>query len=248
MKSLIIAIMMLVMCAVPFAALAGDGMVYQGEPDIQGVVEWNLAYRGDRLVGEIWVNGQVVIRIRQDMGGFGVEERTAIVASRLSNAVDEGLSPDDIVTGTRSSGPSIEIPLGHLVVVDEETAGLNRTTPDRLARIWANQIRIALGGDRLPEYITAVASWYGPGFHGLMTASGETFDSGELTAAHLSLPFGTILRVTNPVNHRSVLVRINDRGPHIPGRDLDLSQRAAEILGILGAGVATVWIEIILDH
>lgn len=85
------------------------------------------------------------------------------------------------------------------------------------------------------------ASWYGPGFHGQTTANGETYDQWAMTAAHKTLPFGTELRVTNTTNGRSVVVRINDRGPYIAGRDLDLSKAAADALGF--AGVATVRVE-----
>ena len=95
-------------------------------------------------------------------------------------------------------------------------------------------------GDRSAEEPgwTWRASWYGPGFHGNLTANGETYDQWAMTAAHKTLPFGTQLRVTNVANGQSVVVRINDRGPFIPGRDLDLSRAAAEALGF--AGVATV--------
>ena len=81
-----------------------------------------------------------------------------------------------------------------------------------------------------------VASWYGPGFHGRKTASGERFDTTELTAAHLSLPFGTKLLVRNERNGKEVVVRINDRGPYIKSRIIDLSQAAARALGIDGIG------------
>lgn len=85
------------------------------------------------------------------------------------------------------------------------------------------------------------ASWYGPGFHGERTASGEAYDQWGLTAAHRTLPFGTRLRVTNTANGRSVVVRVNDRGPFVPGRVLDLSRAAADALGF--RGVVTVRIE-----
>ena len=85
------------------------------------------------------------------------------------------------------------------------------------------------------------ASWYGPGFHGKKTASGEVYDQNAMTAAHKTLPFGTNLRVTNTANGRSVVVRVNDRGPFVAGRDLDLSRAAAQQLGF--DGVATVRIE-----
>lgn len=90
---------------------------------------------------------------------------------------------------------------------------------------------------------TWTASWYGDPYHGRPTASGERFDKNELTAAHKTLPFGTRLRVTYPATGRSVVVRINDRGPFAPGRDLDLSQAAAERLGLIPAGVARVRVE-----
>lgn len=96
------------------------------------------------------------------------------------------------------------------------------------------------------EYInrgTMKASWYGPKFHGRMTANGEIYDQMALTAAHKSLKFGTLLKVTNTKNGRSVIVRINDRGPYIEGRDLDLSKGAAIELGLLKKGVARVKIE-----
>lgn len=81
-----------------------------------------------------------------------------------------------------------------------------------------------------------VASWYGPGFHGRRTASGERFNQYGMTAAHRSLPFGTRVRVTNVRNGRSVIVRINDRGPHVRGRVIDLSKGAARAIGIGGTG------------
>ncbi|MBC5764919.1 septal ring lytic transglycosylase RlpA family protein [Ramlibacter sp. GTP1] len=81
-----------------------------------------------------------------------------------------------------------------------------------------------------------VASWYGPRFHGRRTASGERFDMHALTAAHPTLPFGTVVRVENPDDGRSVEVRINDRGPHIKQRIIDLSRAAARALGMLDAG------------
>ena len=87
------------------------------------------------------------------------------------------------------------------------------------------------------------ASWYGPKFHGKLTANGEIYDQMAFTAAHKQLSFGTLLKVTNPKNGRSVIVRINDRGPYIEGRDLDLSKGAAIELGILRKGVARLKIE-----
>ena len=90
---------------------------------------------------------------------------------------------------------------------------------------------------------TMVASWYGPKYHGRQTASGVVFDMYDLTAAHKTLPFGTRLRVTHVQNNRSVVVEVNDRGPFIRGRDLDLSYGAARELAMVDQGVAQVKIE-----
>jgi len=86
------------------------------------------------------------------------------------------------------------------------------------------------------------ASWYGPNFHGNRTASGERFDSRAMTAAHRSLPFGSRIKVVNQSTGRSVTIRINDDGPHIPGRIIDLSQGAFAQIASLGQGVAKVCI------
>lgn len=91
------------------------------------------------------------------------------------------------------------------------------------------------------------ASWYGQRHHGRRTASGERFDQHALTAAHRSLPFGSRVKVTHLRSQRSVVVRINDRGPHARGRIIDLSRAAAERLGMLRSGVAPVRVERIAD-
>ncbi|MFZ2323385.1 MAG: septal ring lytic transglycosylase RlpA family protein [Ignavibacteriaceae bacterium] len=98
----------------------------------------------------------------------------------------------------------------------------------------------------LVEYLdrgTMRASWYGPGFHGQKTANGERYDQMSFTAAHKSLKFGTLLKITNLRNSKSVVVRINDRGPYITGRDLDLSKAAALELGMVRRGVAKIKVE-----
>jgi rare lipoprotein A len=89
-----------------------------------------------------------------------------------------------------------------------------------------------------------VASYYGTKYHGRQTASGEVFNMNELTAAHPKLKFGTKVKVTHLANNRSVTVRINDRGPFVKGRVIDLSQAAAEELQMVHAGLAQVKIEI----
>ncbi|HEV2265584.1 MAG TPA: septal ring lytic transglycosylase RlpA family protein [Stellaceae bacterium] len=90
-----------------------------------------------------------------------------------------------------------------------------------------------------------LASWYGPRFHGNKTADGERFDMNALTAAHRTLPFNTYVRVTDLANGRSVVVRINDRGPYDGHRVIDLSARAARELGMTHYGTARVRIELV---
>ena len=90
-----------------------------------------------------------------------------------------------------------------------------------------------------------MASWYGPGFHGKRTSSGEVYDQNDLTAAHQTLPLGTRVVVTNLQNGRAVDVRINDRGPFAKGRTIDLSYAAARSIGLVGPGTAQVRIEVL---
>jgi len=97
-----------------------------------------------------------------------------------------------------------------------------------------------LGGEVPREFQRGTASWYGPRFNGRRTASGERFDMREFTAAHRTLPFGTLVRVHSLVNGRDVDVRITDRGPYAGNRIIDLSRAAAEELGMLGMGFKEV--------
>lgn len=110
---------------------------------------------------------------------------------------------------------------------------------------------IALGGwkyagkgrDSLSFIETGTASWYGPAFNGKKTASGEPYDQNELTAAHKKLPLGAQVTVTNLETGKAVNVEINDRGPYVPGRKIDLSKEAARQIGILHDGTSKVRIE-----
>ncbi len=90
-----------------------------------------------------------------------------------------------------------------------------------------------------------VASWYGPGFNGKKTASGETYNMFDMTAAHSSLPLDTVVKVKNVKNDREVVVRINDRGPFVGDRVIDLSFTAARELGMIGPGTAPVSLKVI---
>ena len=115
---------------------------------------------------------------------------------------------------------------------DLELANLEQTIPLDSQRLIASSF-------------SGKASWYGPGFHGRLTANGERYNQYAMTAAHRNLRFGTRVRVTNLNNGRSVVVRINDRGPFIRGRVIDLSAAAAQSLNMIHSGVAPVRITIL---
>ena len=123
----------------------------------------------------------------------------------------------------------------------------DRTTSSRASRHVASTKKHApraAGKDAAATKLASqgLASFYS---EGTRTASGEKFDARELTAAHPSLPFGTRLRVTNVASGRSVTVRVNDRGPYVPGRIVDVSYSAAESLGMIGKGVANVRLDVV---
>ncbi len=173
------------------------------------------------------------------------------VAGQIREVVPKLEANPDTLTpslGDRESGGQIG---GQTVFVlpdldaDQDHAPLQATQ-------WVNNLRLAFGAPPLdPSWVQMVsyglgethqtfggtASWYGPYFHGRQTATGETFNQHELTAAHKTLPFGTYLKVRNQFNGKTVVVRINDRGPYIGERSLDLSYAAAQCLGAYEPGV-----------
>lgn len=95
---------------------------------------------------------------------------------------------------------------------------------------------------------TGIASWYGPGFHAKKTANGERFDENELTAAHRTLQLPSLVRVTNLENGKSLVVRVNDRGPFSRGRIIDVSKRAADLLGFKNKGTARVRVQVLAEE
>lgn len=101
------------------------------------------------------------------------------------------------------------------------------------------------GAEVMRSLGTGIASYYGKRFHGRRTANGERFNMNAMTAAHKTLPFGTRVRVTNPRNGKSVVVRINDRGPFVRGRTIDLSRAAASRIGIIQRGHGRVKLDIV---
>ncbi len=186
------------------------------------------------------------------------------LAAQINQLHREGVDPSEIAVEwqeddqyliTVSDQPLLEF--GGDVILPDTTQDI---AEDALQA--TNRLRRLLGGtelltaiEGLPEpqrtaspvafRASGMASWYGPGFHGNRSASGEIFDQNALTAAHRTLPFGTHVRVTNVQSGESVVVRINDRGPYSHGRVIDLSAGAARAIGLVRLGVAPVQLDIV---
>jgi rare lipoprotein A len=133
--------------------------------------------------------------------------------------------------------PEAELPLPPMPAVAKTPSTFDATPTPVIAKVPL------LPQPRLVE--TGLASWYGPGFHGKLTASGEVFNQEKFTAAHRTLPWGSRVRVINLANGKSVIVQINDRGPAVKGRIIDVSRAAARVLGMMEAGTTTVQVELL---
>jgi rare lipoprotein A (peptidoglycan hydrolase) len=129
-----------------------------------------------------------------------------------------------------------------LGIADGQQAAIIKSSSNGLSPQRSLKIPGATVGAHIGE-----ASWYGPGFNGKKTANGETFDDSKFTAAHKTLPLGSKARVTNIGTGGSVEVEINDRGPYVNGRIIDLSHAAAKALGIIDAGIAMVRVELLSE-
>ena len=133
--------------------------------------------------------------------------------------------------------------VGFTVVVSEEETIKDAGANNEIISVEAETNSADLSLVNYSDMGAMKASWYGPGFHGKKTANGEVYDQMSFTAAHKSLKFGTLLKIINKKNGKFVVVRINDRGPYIEGRDLDLSKAAAIQLGLMKRGVARLKVE-----
>lgn len=194
--------------------------------------------------------------------------RATAIAAKLNQLHRDGLDANAITVKWKSEERYvIEANKRQIVAIDANTVLPGKTQgseqdalqiTNRLRRLVGNakplrevqnkpkdpdSQEIALGPVRVR--LSGLASWYGPGFHGNTAASGEVFDENAMTAAHKSLPFGTRVKVTNKDNGRSVIVRINDRGPYSGDRIIDLSAGAADVIGLTNSGVAPVSVDVL---
>ena len=180
---------------------------------------------------------------------------TAVVVVSGSIAVADGTAVQDITGRALATAPE-PTDLTQQDTDDDDLVGrgLDTATLDRLRA--AGEVADAPAprpvttpdrGDRSAEEPGWIgrASWYGPGFHGNLTANGETYDQHAMTAAHKTLPFGTLVRVTRLDTFHSVVVEINDRGPFIEGRIIDLARRPARDMDLLIKGIAPCRVEVL---
>jgi rare lipoprotein A len=198
--------------------------------------------------------------------------RATTIAGKLNQLSQAGLKAQNIkvVWNGKRNSYMVRADDQHLLEVSEGSTVLPKSTKDTAqdALQITNRLRYQLGYaaplkevEGMPKpvardsqviavgpvrfQIQGMASWYGPGFDGAYTASGERFNQYDLTAAHRYLPFGTKVRVTNLDNGRSVVVRITDRGPFVGDRVLDLSRGAAQIIGTVSSGVSPVRLDVL---
>lgn len=176
-----------------------------------------------------------------------------LFAHRIQEWLQESdRDPAQLTPTTRDGVKAIQGGDRTLLLLSDDLVESIPRNQDLLTVEWTNNLRKALGAEPLPiaeaqaqmyglvetpQKLQGTASWYGPYFHGRLTANGETYDQEDMTAAHPSLPFDTYLKVKNLQNGKMVIVRINDRGPYIPPRNLDLSLGAARVLGSEETGV-----------
>ncbi|MGB3491678.1 MAG: septal ring lytic transglycosylase RlpA family protein [Elainellaceae cyanobacterium] len=195
--------------------------------------------------------------------------RATAIAAQINQLYRSGVDAEDIIAEWDEDLESYVITVGDDVLLEfDNNIMLPDTTEDTSQDVLqaTNRIRRLLGGAdplaavegepqvaRAPQVsfgsvaftFSGMASWYGPGFNGRRSASGEVFNQNALTAAHRSLPFGTLVRVTNMNTGANVVVRINDRGPYSHGRVIDLSAAAARAIGIMQAGVGQVQVDVV---
>ncbi len=225
----------------------------------------------DTQYASILLNNIEVMKFRSAYDDMSPALRAKRTANRLYEFLNAGGDARLIKPGLEEDRVVIRIGPEVLATIDPVTAKLSQNDRKHLALVWTNLARKALGADPIlrgptpvsrsmvnredfidpaafkpnGQILTGYASWYGPGFHGRTAADGSRYNMDEMTAAHKSLPFGTLVRVTNKRNGQSCVVRITDRGPYVHGRIIDLSRAAAKAIGMLGSGVAPVSVAIL---
>ena len=214
-----ISVIMLATLLVGCGALCNSGMLDTGDTQI-GMASWY----GGRFHGRITTNGEIYNMYKLSAAHRTLPFGTLVRVSSLENN-------KSVIVRINDRGPWIP----------DRAIDLSYGAAKKIGMVDEGVVRVRL--DIIGEQ-TGTAAWYGKPFHGKTTASGEIYDMNKLTAGHCALPFGSKIRVTNIENGEVVTVRINDRMPRSGARVINLSRKAAEKLGILKSGVATVIVDI----
>jgi Lytic transglycolase len=197
-----------------------------------------------RVVSHAWMR-RPKITITVAIAGVAIAAGTALMSAAVGSN-DPGLDEGEF--GRQDRLESLVLDWRRFPSVGMASlASIQRPVASPTAEVWSDPDGLAappraVDTVRIKSKGTGIASFYSTG---IKTANGEHFDPGQLTAAHRTLPFGTRLQVTNMETGKTVMVRVNDRGPYIDGRVLDLSRYAAESLGIIDQGVAKVHMAIV---
>ncbi|TWH54502.1 septal ring lytic transglycosylase RlpA family protein [Dulcicalothrix desertica] len=207
-----------------------------------------VTVRRDETNYEVWIDNHLIANLPNQL-------QASVMQQRLNKLLQSKVSdPSLLRPATVDGAPAIMAGNRFLLGVNKEISSNTTRSADLIAIDWVNNLRSALKAPKLSltegqqdmyglvysnEKLSGLASWYGGYFHGRTTANGETYNQNDLTVAHKTLPFNTHLKVTYTKTGKSVIVRVNDRGPYIPPRSLDLSLAAARCIGSETAGVVS---------
>jgi len=217
-----------------------------------------IGYKAESGVGQVVVNDKPVMVLHATSRKEGVAQLARQVALRLNELQQSRMLRADQIAPAMSGG-QYEVRVGKttVLVVDKALAEAEHAPAALVAMRMTNQLRQALGGVPFEQQasrgmmaggrtLTGEATWYGGEFDGRLTTSGERYDIRQMTCAHRTLPFGSLILVTHTGNGRSVMVRVTDRGPWTkPERIIDLTPAAYRLLAPLNTGVIPIRVDVI---
>jgi rare lipoprotein A len=220
----------------------------------------SIGFIGDEKVAHVTVNDTNTITIKSDNSNVNALNETKKIALSLNKLLyEKKLRADRIMPAIHGNDYVLHVDSDVIFSVNKKLAKSEKTNPSSLTLKWANNLRTALGGKpityrgvsrSLSSYSRGdaqygYASWYGGRFQGRRTSSGEVFNTNDYTAAHRYLPLGTQVMVTNLGTGRSVMVKINDRGPFVSQRIIDLSSNAFRAIAPLNSGVIRIRMDVL---
>ncbi len=197
---------------------------------------------------EVYIGNTLILRFRDKDGYKTSLERTMDLVEKFNKIFRKNSNPKLYDFKFNLKKKSILYKNISLIKITRADINANKTELLALGLMWLNRIRIGILNTKnykLGHKVMGWVSWYGRRFHGRKTAYGETYNRFELTAASLKYPYNTLLVVTNPKNKKKVIIRINDKGPYVKSRILDLSEGSAYILGMKKEGVKKLIIQVI---